>query len=144
MSARGAIRWATLEDAADVARLLTPLGYPVSTGDVRRRWPDWAREGNAALVVGDGSSLAGIITLHRTTVLHRPEPVGRITSLAVDEAARGRGYGRALVAAAERELRAWGCGTVEVTSNMRRAEAHAFYLHLGYEQTSYRFFRPLA
>ena len=143
--ARGvAIRRATLDDAAELARLLTPLGYPASPDDIRDRWPAFEREGNVALVVDDGASLAGIITLHRTAVLHRPKPVGRITSLAVDEAARGRGHGRALVDAAERELRDQGCGQVEVTSHMRREDAHAFYLHLGYERTSYRFFKVFA
>ena len=137
------IRVATLADAADIARLLTPLGYPVTTEEVAARWPAWEAEGNSALVVEEGATVVGLITLHRTTVLHRPAPLGRITSLIVDEGARGRGYGRALVAEAERELRALGCALVEVTSHMRRAEAHAFYQHLGYERTSYRFFRTL-
>jgi ribosomal protein S18 acetylase RimI-like enzyme len=78
------------------------------------------------------------------TVLHRAQPVGRITSLAVDPRARGRGLGRALMDAAEDELRARGCGLIEVTSHMRREEAHTFYEHLSYERTSYRFMRPLA
>lgn len=48
--------------------------------------------------------LLGAITLHRMVVLHRAKPVGRITSLVVDPAARGRGLGRALVLAAEAAL----------------------------------------
>jgi GNAT superfamily N-acetyltransferase len=46
--------------------------------------------------------------------------------------------GRALVAAAESELAARGCGLLEITSNSKRTDAHAFYESLGYERTSVR------
>lgn len=134
------IRLAQPGDAAELARLLSPLGYPLVAEDVRERWSAWTDEGNEGLVADDGArGLTGVVTLHTMRVLHRPQPVGRITSLAVDTAARGRGTGRRLLTAAHARFRERGCGVVEVTSHMRRAEAHAFYLHMGYDQTSYRF-----
>jgi ribosomal protein S18 acetylase RimI-like enzyme len=72
-------------------------------------------------------------------VLHRPKPVGRITSLVVDPSARGQGLGRALVQAGEAALVQAGCGLLEVTSHARRTDAHDFYRHLAYERTSLRF-----
>ena len=90
----------------------------------------------------DGS-LAGVLTTHVTCVLHRTRPVGRITSLVLDESARGAGLGRRLVQRAESWLADAGCGVLEVTSNVRRADAHAFYERLGYERSSYRFNRSL-
>ena len=48
-----------------------------------------------------------------------------------------------LVDAAEQWCRKKGCKLIEVTSNDRRADAHAFYRHMGYERTSIRFFKKL-
>lgn len=138
-----AVRRATRADAAAVARLLTPLGYPVDAGDVLAVWDAWEAAGDFALVAEADGKLVGVVTLHTMVVLHRPKPVGRITSLAVDPEAQGQGLGRALTEAAEAALRAAGCGLVEVTSHQRRKAAHTFYEHLSYERTSYRFMRPL-
>jgi ribosomal protein S18 acetylase RimI-like enzyme len=140
------IRRARAEDAAELARLLSPLGYPLTEADVAAVWDAWEAEGNLALVAGPGdagAALLGAITLHSMTVLHRPRPVGRITSLIVDAAARGEGLGRALMAAAEEALARRGCAIVEVTSHVRRSDAHTFYRHFGYERTSHRFAREL-
>jgi len=138
------IRPGRLDDADEIARLLSLLGHVTTGGEVARRWADWAAAGNTALVAprSDGT-LAGTAVLHRMHVLHRPRPVGRVTALVVDLDARGQGLGRALVAAAEDACRAAGCGLMEITSHVRLAEAHAFYAHLGYERTSLRFARTL-
>jgi len=85
----------------------------------------------------------GLIGTHRTLTVHRPAPVGRITVLVVAKDAQGRGIGKMLVTAAEEILRKAGCQIIEVTSNERRSDAHAFYRHLGYERTSIRFMKNL-
>jgi GNAT superfamily N-acetyltransferase len=138
------IRSAAQSDAAEIARLLTVLGHPTDADALAARWGDWAAEGNAALVAlrPDGT-LAGVATLHQMRVLHRPRPVGRITALVVDAPLRGQGIGRALVSAAEEVLHRAGCGLLEITSNVRRTEAHAFYERLGYERTSVRLAKVL-
>jgi len=99
--------------------------------------------GKGVLIATRGAGPVGLVTVHFTPVLHRPTPVGRLTALIVTRSERGRGVGRALVAAGERWLAARGCALVEVTSNRRRGEAHAFYRRLGYEETSLRFKKDL-
>lgn len=141
MSAAPVIRRAGADDAADLARLISPLGYALSAEDVSTRWPAWVAGDNLALVLEEEGRLVGVVTLHVMRVLHRARPVGRVTSLAVEPAAQGRGYGRALMRAVEEASVAAGCGILELTSHRRRTEAHTFYLHLGYEQTSFRFAR---
>ena len=44
-----------------------------------------------------------------------------------------------MIAAAEKLLAGKGCQLVEVTSNLRRVDAHCFWERNGYERTSARF-----
>jgi GNAT superfamily N-acetyltransferase len=138
------VRPAVVDDAPELSRLFGELEHPASSAELAARWDAWAREGNVALVAdrGDGT-LAGVATLHRMHVLHRPRPVGRVTALVVDARERGHGIGRALVAAAEARLTQDGCGLLEITSNARRTDAHAFYERIGYVRTSVRLMKPL-
>jgi GNAT superfamily N-acetyltransferase len=138
------IRPATSDDAGAIAFLLTELGHPTTQEAVAARWVDWHAEGNCALVSLDSAAkVTGAATLHVMTVLHRPYPVGRITALIVGKTLRGAGVGRALVAAAEALLAERGCKLMEITSNLRLTEAHAFYERIGYDRSSVRFSRPL-
>ena len=140
MSITHNIRAARLDDAAELARLFTELGHATTEQEIRERWSRWEDDGNVGLVVeGAGGALIAAATLHRTIVLHRAKPIGRISALIVDSRHRDEGIGRALVDHAERMFLVEGCGNLEITSNMRRTDAHAFYEHLGYELTSARF-----
>ena len=141
------VRALVASDAPEVARLFAMLGYEWTPDVMTARIAAFLGSGERALVAalaGDNTEpLLGLLTLHVTPVLHRAGPVGRLTALVVDEAARGRGVGRALVQAAEADFAARGCVLVEVTSNVRRLDAHAFYERLGYVGTSRRFGKTL-
>lgn len=137
------IRAATAEDVPALAGLLDELGFPAPAGTVARRLAGLADKGETVLVAVLEIEVLGFVSVHVTPVLHRPAPVGRLTALVVAGRARRQGVGRALVAAAERHLAAAGCGLVELTSNVKLAEAHAFYDRLGYAITSHRFCKPL-
>lgn len=139
------VREARVEDASEVMRLLAQLGHTQPPGDDRARFASYLEQGQHVFVAARaqsgpaGASLLGTVTLHITPVLHRVGPIGRMSALVVDESARGEGVGRALVVAAETFLFARGCTLIEVTSNKKRTDAHAFYERLGYSMTSLRF-----
>jgi GNAT superfamily N-acetyltransferase len=140
------IRHARADDVGDMARLFAVLGYSIQPEVVAERFANFEKRGEQTLVAcssGNPTSLLGLATLHATPVLHRAGAVGRVTALVVDPAVRGRGVGRALMTAAECWASELGCVLLEVTSNVRRHDAHAFYERIGYERTSYRFAKSL-
>jgi GNAT superfamily N-acetyltransferase len=67
----------------------------------------------------------------------------RLTAIAVMPSHRGRGVARSLIAELERWGRERGCSLVEVTSAEPRADAHAAYRALGFEEAPRRFTRRL-
>jgi len=137
------IRAAEARDSAALAGLIEQLGYSASAAEVAARLKLMQAEGRAVLVAELDGEVVACLTTSVMQVLHRPAPVGRISMMVVDEALRNRGVGAALVRAAERSLAERGCYMVEVTSHVRRTEAHRFYENLGHERTSVRLAREL-
>jgi GNAT superfamily N-acetyltransferase len=138
------IREAVMADASSVARLLGQLGYPASPDTAARRIARHAvSEADLLLVAEANGEVAGLASLHISIALEYEGEAGKLSAIVVDEAARGRGVGRALVEAIEAEARARGCVLLFLTSNERRGEAHAFYRALGFEETGRRFAKSL-
>lgn len=133
------IRDAVSADAAALAGLINELGYEVSPAGVEERLAAQVAMGLGTLVAEADGVVIGCASWSLMRVLHRPGPVGRASMLVVSQAARRKGVGRALMAAVEARCVSLGCVLVEVTSNIRRTDAHRFYEDLGYEKTSYRF-----
>jgi predicted N-acetyltransferase YhbS len=134
-----AIRPAVQGDCAALVRLIAQLEYEVSAEEVAERLAAMEPEEQLVLVAELDGRAVGCLSTSIMRVLHRPKPVGRISMMVVEEGLRGHGIGAMLVRAAEAALAEAGCGLVEVTSHVRRTEAHSFYEHLGYERTSHRF-----
>jgi ribosomal protein S18 acetylase RimI-like enzyme len=137
------IRDAKPSDAAALVQLSALLGAAVDEKGVRKRVTALAKDGVAPLVATLDNDVVGVCAIEQMLTIHRDKPVGRISHLVVAEEARRQGIGRMLTEAAEQRLRNLGCELVEITSNDRLAEAHAFYRHMGYERTSIRFAKPL-
>ena len=137
------LRDAKPADAARLVELIHELGHDLTEKAARKNLAALKKLGETPIVATLEKKLVGLIGIHRMTALHRDAPVGRIPVLIVAREAQGLGLGRMLVDAAEEWCRKKGCKLIEVTSNDRRADAHAFYRHLGYERTSIRFFKKL-
>ena len=137
------LREAKGRDAPQLAELFTLLDHQIAPEQVKKNVKALDRAGEPVLVIVEGERVLGVCGYHATPMPHRDPPVGRITVLVLAEEARGRGLGRQLIEEAERRLAKLGNGIVEVTSNDRMREAHAFYRHLGYERTSMRFAKTL-
>jgi GNAT superfamily N-acetyltransferase len=137
------LRRAKPSDAARIAELIVELGHPIDAEQVAKNLAALKKLDELPLVVTLGDRMVGVCGVGKRVMINRAYPLGRITSLIVTEDVQGTGIGRMLVDAAEAWMRDAGCKLVEVTSNDKRAEAHAFYRHLGYERTSIRFAKKL-
>jgi GNAT superfamily N-acetyltransferase len=139
------IRGATLDDAADIARLCGELGYPAAAQDMHARLALLLPQATQFIAVAEREhALYGWIAAERRVLLEYGERA-EIVGLVVDARARRTGVGQALVAAAER----WACGQglreIAVRSNIARIESHPFYKRLGFvrRKTQHNYAKPL-
>lgn len=128
------LREATESDAAAVARLSGQLGYPMGPATARERLDALAHGGRDAIFVATNEEGAIIGWVHVFGAQHFvTEPFAEVGGLIVDEAQRGRGIGRVLLARAEDWAREHRYARLRVRSNTVRTRAHQFYRHHGYE-----------
>ncbi len=129
------VRIARITDADNIAVLCGQLGYPSSAASVRRRLHSLAGNRGHAVWVAEPERSGPVVGWIHVFVkqLLESDREAEIGGLAVDEAFRGRGAGKALVERAERWARAKGLKSVYLRSNIVRKGAHRFYRRLGYE-----------
>ena len=139
------IRGAVPADAADIARLMGVLGYPMEARQAAERLERVARDPDGTLLVATGydGSVIGVVAVNWCAMLQQDRPIGRITTLVVDDRETRRGIGRVLVKAASQAARAAGCDVLELTTGLQRTEAQAFYRAIGFTETALRFARSL-
>jgi GNAT superfamily N-acetyltransferase len=134
------VRDAETGDAEALARLCTQLGYAATPSSMPARLARLGAAGGArALVATEGGEVIGLATVHLRHALNHATPLAQLSLLVVDEHVRGRGVGRALVAAAEAWAREQGCHRMIVTTALQRSDAHAFYERIGYAHTGRRY-----
>jgi GNAT superfamily N-acetyltransferase len=127
------VREARQGDAAALADLATQLGYPSTPAELAIRLERILKHPEHAVFVAeaDGSLVRGFAHVSGEVILQSGERA-ELHGLVMDEAMRGRGIGRLLVAEAERWAAAHGYPTMCVRCNVVRAETHRFYEQLGY------------
>ncbi len=140
------IRPMAVADAAAVTVLYTQLGYPASTAEMERRIQRLVGSDNhIALVAEDASGrVIGCIQVQGQHLLEY-RPFAEIAGVVVDEACRGQGVGKALLAGAEDWAREQGYPRLLVHTNTIRTRAHRFYEREGYrvEKSQYVFSKEL-
>lgn len=138
------IRDANGGDEREVARLLEQLGYPSGGDAVRRRLARIEASAADRLFVAElDGQIVGLAGIHVSPSLEYDGDAAKVSAIVVDEAARRRGVGRALLEAVEAEARARGCVLVFLTTAERRKDAHEFYRRLGWDDTGLRFAKTL-
>lgn len=133
------LRQARPEDAEELIVLIGDLGHQLALTDLGNNLARLNDEKLPQLVAEKDGRIAGLLGMDCMYPVYRSRPVARITILVVAEEVRGCGVGKTLVEHSVGVAREWGCEMIEVTSNDRLTDAHAFYLHLGFSQTSRRF-----
>jgi ribosomal protein S18 acetylase RimI-like enzyme len=74
---------------------------------------------------------------------HAARPIAYVENVVVDKGLRGRGIGRALMAACETRAVEAGCYKLQLLSNRYRDDAHRFYESLGFEPAALGYRRYL-
>jgi len=91
------------------------------------------------VAVGSETEIVGFISCKGQSLLHHEGLVFEIQELIVTAAHQGRGVGRKLIDMLKSELTRLEAKSLEVTSNKRRKEAHAFYQSVGFLNSHEKF-----
>jgi PhnO protein len=91
------------------------------------------------LVDHPNDGVVAFISCKGQQLLHHLGWVYEIQELIVTDAHRGKGYGSLLVDKIREEVEMRGAKSLEVTSNKRRLEAHAFYGAIGFRNSHEKF-----
>ena len=117
-----------------IALLQTEAGYSATASEVRRRLDALPRNDRLLLAV-DGEKLLGFAHLRVTSDLINQD-TAEVVMIIVRQSHRRRNIGRRLINAAETWARESGHARLLLRTEVIRTAAHAFFVALGYEETS--------
>lgn len=139
------VRPATSNDLARIVELFRQLSLDtareIDANDpaYARAFADIAADPRQMVLVvehEDTGRVVGTATLSFLPNLsHGGRPVAQLESVVVDEQERGKGAGEALVRWCLDEARRRGAFRAQLTSDLRRADAHRFWQGLGFMHT---------
>lgn len=139
------VRPATFEDCKTIYRFICELEN--TQFDYSRFEEYYIRnldnKDNIYLVATDSETVTGFLSCHGQYLLHHMDKVFEIQELYVDENYRSQKAGQLLIEALEAILKIQGYKYLEVASNIKRTNAHRFYISNGFAQTHYRFTKTL-
>lgn len=99
------------------------------------RYPDYT----LYVAETDGAVAGSFALLVMDNLGHLGSPSAIVEDVVVDPARHGMGVGRSMMEFAIETARRKGCYKLVLSSNAKRARAHAFYESLGFERHGYSF-----
>ncbi|GAB6990225.1 GNAT family N-acetyltransferase [Paenibacillus pini] len=133
-------------DLNAVISLMRQLSYPTTVNVMRERMEASETNPSSCTLVAElDGEVVGMIALNQIFSYAKSEKATQVSALIVSEEHRHQGLGKRLINSAEEWGRAQGSKILFLTSGNRveRAPAHAFYEHIGFEKTGYRFSKKL-
>jgi len=142
MSKKYTIRQSLESDAAAVKALLEELEGRAFDEDIFARIYSEYLEAPLTLIFVatlEEGEITGFISCKGQSLLHHEGLVFEIQELVVTAEHQRKGLGRKLIEALKPDLEKLGAKSLEVTSNKRRKEAHAFYQSVGFLNSHEKF-----
>jgi len=126
------IRPGTIHDSEGIAQLSGQLGYPSTKEQTQKRIKEIVDSPQQCVFVEvvNGKVVAWVQGFYAPRV--ESEGFVEIAGLVVDEAHRGKGIGKKLIADVIEWSAQFNCETIRVRTNMIRKETHVFYTKAGF------------
>lgn len=133
------------DDAPSIAALIVQLGYEATAHSIQKRLTAIQLHGDYATFLGAVSNhIVALALVHTAFSLEHDTPHARLLGFVVDSSWRKKGIGRALMDHVENWAMRQGAPFLTLSSGLHRADSHAFYERLGYENTGLRFGKHLS
>lgn len=128
------IRPATVDDAKAMVPLAHDLGFKGAEADFSHNLRTALSDPGVSVYVAESGQelVVGWAAAEQRNILQMGRSL-EVTALVVAPVLRGRGVGRALMAAIESDALTARLPVVRLRSSVARTEAHAFYEAVGYE-----------
>jgi PhnO protein len=142
MSREIVIRSAAKQDAPLIKQLLDELENYISDPQIFEViFENYLTQEDTLLYVAENSTgdVIAFASCKGQYLLHHQGMVFEIQEMIVTRAEQGNGIGRALIDVIRKEVAVRGAKSLEVTSNKRRKEAHAFYQSVGFRNSHEKF-----
>ena len=138
------IRTAKIEDACRIQNLILQLGFDQSLNMIEAKLVKLLDSNNDIILIYEKDNyVVGLITLSFSTQLAFDGDIMTIGYLVIDEQFRGLGIGKALEEYAMQIAQSKKCSMIEVYSQLKRADAHRFYIRQGYQVAEKFFIKEL-
>lgn len=134
-------RKSTLLDVDGIHELICLLvGHDLDKTTFASLYEKQVQDPNHYCLVDDRNGvLYGVMNMRFEGQLHHGGMTAEIIEFFVREEARGKGSGREMLEIGKELARKRGCVLIEVTSKIKRVDAHRFYVREKLEHTHFKF-----